>query len=52
MARNGTSVLRFSRRANESLQPLALRLGSLEMKPAAGGTASAPTAGAVTFHLF
>ena len=51
-ARNGASVLRFSRRANESLQPLALRLGSLEMKPAAGGASSAPTAGAVSFHLF
>ena len=54
-ARNGALVLRFARRANEALQPLALRMGSLEMKPGAGGTAPAApaaTAGTVSFHLF
>jgi hypothetical protein len=47
-AGSGAAVLRFARRANESLQPLALRLDTLEMQPAA--SASAP-AGAVSFHL-
>lgn len=57
-ARNGAAVLRFARRANEALQPLALRLGSLEMKPAGSGTGAAtavpgaPATGAVAFHLF
>jgi len=50
-ARNGASVLRFARRANESLQPLTLRLDSLEMQPAAGGAASGAGTGAVSFRL-
>lgn len=52
-ASNGASVLRFARRANESLQPLTLRLDSLELQPAAAaGAASAADAGAVAFHLY
>ena len=51
-ARNGASVLRYARRANEALRPLALRLGSLEMKPVSGSTAVPAAAGAVAFHLF
>jgi len=47
-ARSGASVLRFARRANESLQPMALRLDTLEMQPAAAASAAA---GAVSFHL-
>jgi hypothetical protein len=33
-ARSGALVLRFARRANESLRPLTMRLDSLEMQPA------------------
>ena len=51
-ARNGASVLRFARRANESLQPLTLHLDSLELQPAAGGSASAAGSGAVSFRLY
>lgn len=47
-ARSGASVLRFARRVNESLQPLALRLDVLEMQPAAAASAAA---GTVSFHL-
>jgi len=50
-ARNGASVLRFARRANESLQPLTLRLDSLEMQPGGGGTATGPATGTVSFRL-
>ncbi len=62
-ARSGDAVLRYARRANESLKPLALRLDTLEMSapvalaaPAAAlagaaGTA-APAAAAATFKLF
>lgn len=51
-ARNGASVLRFARRANESLQPLTLHLDSLELQPAAAGSASAAGSGAVSFRLY
>lgn len=44
-ARSGASVLRFARRANESLKPLMLRMDGLELQPAADG-------GAVSFHLY
>lgn len=51
-ASNGASVLRFARRANESLQPLTLRLDSLELQPAAAAAAaSGAGTGAVSFHL-
>lgn len=50
-ARSGASVLRFARRANESLQPLPLRLDSLELQPAVAGAASDASAGAVSFRL-
>ena len=49
-ARSGAQVLRYARRANESLKPLDLRLDSLEMQPAAG--AAATSAGAVSFRLY
>jgi len=54
-ARSGAAVLRFARRANESLQPLTLRMDSLEMQPAAGAAAApglAAAAGAVSFRLY
>jgi len=51
-ANNGASVLRYARRANDSLQPLALRLDSLELQPAVAGAASAAGTGAVSFHLY
>jgi Tfp pilus assembly protein PilN len=53
-ARSGAAVLRFARRANESLQPLTLRLDSLEMQPAAAGAAPGAGAvvGAVSFRLY
>jgi hypothetical protein len=51
-ARNGASVLRFARRANESLQPLTLHLDSLELQPATGGAASGAGSGAVSFRLY
>jgi len=51
-ASNGASVLRYARRANESLQPLTLRLDSLDLQPAAGGAASGAGTGAVSFRLF
>jgi hypothetical protein len=44
-ASSGASVLRYARRANDSLQPLTLRLDSLELRP---GTAAAPGAGPAT----
>jgi hypothetical protein len=47
-ARSGAAVLRFARRANDSLQPLSLRLDSLEMQPSAAATGNA---GAVSFNL-
>ena len=51
-ASNGASVLRFARRANESLQPLTLRLDSLELQPAAAAAAASGAGiGAVSFHL-
>ena len=50
-ASNGASVLRFARRANESLQTLTLRLDSLEVQPAAGVAASGAGTGAVSFRL-
>ena len=49
-ARSGALVLRFARRANESLRPLTMRLNSLEMQPAAA--ASAPGISAVSFRLY
>ena len=49
-ARSGAPVLRFARRANESLRPLTMRLDSLEMQPVAA--ASAPGISAVSFRLF
>jgi hypothetical protein len=45
-------VLRFARRANESLRPLTMRLDSLEMQPAAAGAASAAGISAVSFRLY
>jgi hypothetical protein len=48
-AGNGASVLRFARRANASLQPLTLRLDSLEMQPA---DATAPGRSTVSFRLY
>ena len=56
-AHNGSAVLRYARRANEALQPLAVRLESVEMQPASA-TAAAAAAGVaaasagVTFKLF
>ncbi len=50
-ASNGASVLRFARRANESLQPLTLHLDSLEVQPASVA-ASGAGAGAVSFRLY
>jgi hypothetical protein len=50
-ANSGASVLRYAHRANESLQPLALRLDSLELQPAAGGAAPPGGTGAVSFRL-
>ena len=49
-ANHGAAVLRYARRANESLQPFALRLDSLEMQPKAAGAAAAGI-GAVSFRL-
>jgi hypothetical protein len=51
-ASNGASVLRYARRANESLQPLTLHLDSLEVQPAAGVAASGAGTGAVSFRLY
>ena len=50
-ARSGALVLRFARRANESLQSLTLHLDSLEVQPAAVA-ASGAGAGAVSFRLY
>jgi hypothetical protein len=50
-AGNGASVLRFARRANESLQSLTLHLDGLEVQPAAGAASGAGT-GAVSFRLY
>ena len=50
-ASNGASVLRFARRANESLQPLTLHLDSLEVQPI-GVAASGAGTGAVSFRLY
>ena len=51
-ARSGALVLRFARRANESLRPLTMRLDSLEMQPAATGAASASGISTVAFRLY
>jgi len=51
-AASGASVLRYARRANDSLQPLTLRLDSLELQPAAGATAPGAGTGAVSFRLY
>jgi len=48
-AGNGASVLRFARRANASLQPLALRLDSLELQPA---EADSPGRSPLSFRLY
>lgn len=49
-ANNGAAVLRYARRANQLLQPFALRLDTLEMQPKAAGATAAGT-GAVSFRL-
>jgi hypothetical protein len=52
-ANSGASVLRYARRVNDSLQPLAVRLDSLELQPVtATGAASGADAGWVTFRLY
>ena len=52
-ASNGASVLRYARRANESLQPLALRLDTLEVRAAAAAAAaSGADTGTVSFRLY
>jgi len=51
-ASNGASVLRFARRANESLQSLTLHLDSLEVQPAAGAATSGAGTSAVSFRLY
>jgi hypothetical protein len=52
-ASNGASVLRYARRANESLQPLTLHLDTLELQPATGVAGSGAGAGAgVSFRLY
>lgn len=51
-ARNGASVLRFARRANESLLPLTLHLDSLEMQPAVASATAGAGTGAVSFRLY
>jgi hypothetical protein len=51
-ARNGASVLRYARRANEKLRPLTLRVDNLEMQPTSGGNGAEPDAGVVSFHLY
>jgi len=51
-ASNGASVLRFARRANDSLESLTLHLDSLELQPAAGVAASGASTGAVSFRLY
>ena len=52
-ASNGASVLRYARRANESLQPLTLHLDSLELQPVAAGAAtSGAGTGVVSFRLY
>jgi hypothetical protein len=48
-AGNGAAVLRFARRVNASLQPLTLRLDSLEMQPAEG---AAPGRSTVSFRMY
>lgn len=51
-AGNGASVLRYARRANESLQSLTLHLDSLELQPAAGVAAPGAGNGLVSFRLY
>ena len=51
-ARSGALVLRFARRANESLRPLTMRLDSLEIEPAKAGLTSAPGISTVSFRLY
>jgi|GEM_PF-3523055 len=51
-ASTGASVLRYARRANESLQPQALRLDSLEVQTAAAVAAAASGASTVSFRLY
>ena len=51
-ASNGASVLRFARRANDSLESLTLHLDSLEVQPSAGAAASGAGTSAVAFRLY
>ena len=51
-ASNGASVLRYARRANESLQSLTLHLDSLELQPATGVAAPGASNGMVSFRLY
>ena len=51
-AHDGSSVLRYASRANESLRPLVLHLDGLEMQPMPGAAASNPDAGMVSFRLY
>jgi len=51
-ASNGVSVLRYARRANESLQSLTLHLDSLELQPATGVAAPGASNGMVSFRLY
>ncbi len=55
-ASSGAAVLRYARRANEALQPLKLRLDTLEVTPATPVAGAAPAAtsvvaGTVSFRL-
>lgn len=51
-ANNGAAVLRYARRANESLQPLTLHLDSLELQPKNGAAAPGADSGTVSFRLY
>lgn len=51
-ARDGSTVLRYARRANASLEPLELRLDNLEMQPPTLGTGNGAPTGLVAFKLF
>lgn len=57
LAASGATVLRFARRVNEALEPLTLRLDTLELQPAGAnngnnnGGAAAGAAVAVSFRL-
>ena len=52
-AHNAATVLRYAQRANLALKPLALRLDTLEVQPAAvhDGAVPAASSGAVSFRL-